>query len=46
VLLRVDDDNKRRTITHMHNADLECRLSEQVDGIVFAPTVSPLRSAH
>lgn len=43
VVLRVDDDDTERTITHMHNLDMRCRLSDQVDGIVFAPRVTPLR---
>jgi hypothetical protein len=43
VVLRVDDDHEERTVTHMHNLDLRCRLSDQVDGIVFAPHVTPLR---
>lgn len=41
-LLRVDGDSEPRVITHMHNLDLTCRLSEQVDGIVWVPTVTPL----
>jgi hypothetical protein len=42
VVLRVDDDRTERSVTHMHNLDLRCRLADQVDGIVFAPTVTPL----
>jgi hypothetical protein len=29
----------------MHNTVLHCRFAEQVDAIVFAPAVSPLRGA-
>ncbi|HVT78225.1 MAG TPA: hypothetical protein VHD87_14410, partial [Acidimicrobiales bacterium] len=43
VVLRVDGDTEHRTITHMHNLDLRCRLADQADGIVFVPTVTPLR---
>jgi erythromycin esterase-like protein len=43
VLLRVDDDTERRHITQMHNLRMSCRLSDQVDAIVFAPHVTPLR---
>jgi hypothetical protein len=42
VVLRVDDDHEERSVTHMHNLDLRCRLADQVDGIVFAPRVTPL----
>ena len=42
VVLRVAEDDEVRTITHMHNLDLRCRLSDQVDGVVFAPRVTPL----
>jgi hypothetical protein len=42
-LVRVDHDHHRRTVTAMHNTVLHCRFAQQVDAIVFAPTVSPLR---
>lgn len=41
-LVRVADDHHRRAVTAMHNTVLQCRFSEQVDAIVFAPRVSPL----
>ena len=43
-LLRVAEDRHRRAVTGMHNTVLHCRLAEQVDAIVFAPAVTPLRS--
>lgn len=42
-LVPVGDDGHRRSVTGMHNTVLHCRLAEQVDAIVFAPAVSPLR---
>lgn len=45
VVLRVDDDTTKRRVTHMHNADMTCRLSDQVDGIVWVPKVTPLPTA-
>jgi hypothetical protein len=44
-LLRVDHDREWRSITQMHNAVLRCRLADQVDAIVFAPTVTPLSAS-
>jgi len=41
-LVFVTDDTERRTVTQMHNLVLECRFSEQVDAIVFAPSVNPI----
>ena len=43
-LLPVGDDHHRRSVTQMHNLVLHCRLDEQVDAIVFAPTVTPLQA--
>ncbi len=43
-LVPVGDDRHRRSVTGMHNTVLHCRLAEQVDAIVFAPAVSPLRA--
>ena len=43
-VIRVDDDTQKRRVTQMHNLVLECRFSEQVDAIVFAPWVTPLRA--
>ena len=43
-LVPVGDDHHRRSITQMHNQVLHCRLDEQVDAIVFAPSVTPLRA--
>lgn len=40
-LVPVSGDSKRRRVTQMHNLILTCRLSEQVDAIVFAPYVRP-----
>jgi erythromycin esterase-like protein len=42
-LVRVDDDDAERRVTQMHNQVMTCRLSEQVDAVVFAPEVSPIR---
>jgi len=41
-LLRVADDHHRRAVTAMHNTVLQCRFADQVDAVVFAPSVSPL----
>jgi hypothetical protein len=41
-LVRVAEDRHRRAVTAMHDTVLQCRLAEQVDAIVFAPSVSPL----
>jgi hypothetical protein len=38
------DDDVVRSVTGMHGSVLECRLGEQVDGLVFAPSVTPLPS--
>jgi hypothetical protein len=43
-LLVVGDDRAERRITQMHNAVMRCRLGDQVDAIVFAPEVTPLRT--
>jgi hypothetical protein len=43
VLLRVEPDDRRVRVTQMHNMVMTCRLDEQVDAIVFAPRVTPLR---
>lgn len=43
-LVPVGDDRHRRSVTGMHNTVLHCRLAEQVDAIVFAPAVTPLRA--
>lgn len=42
-LVPVGGDHDRRSVTQMHNAVLDCRFDTQVDAIVFAPKVSPLR---
>jgi hypothetical protein len=42
LLLVEPDDDARRTVTHMHNLDLRCRLNEQVDAILWVPHVTPL----
>lgn len=41
-LVPVHDDDRRRTVTAMHNQPLHCRFSQQVDAIVFVPEVSPI----
>lgn len=41
-LVPVGDDDRRRTVTAMHNQPMRCRLDQQVDAIVFLPEVSPL----
>lgn len=41
-LVRVGDDNHRRSVTSMHNQVLHCRFAEQVDAIVFTPEVTPI----
>ena len=42
-LVPVGHDHHRRSVTQMHNTVLQCRFDRQVDAIVFAPSVSPLR---
>ena len=42
-LVPVGDDHHRRSVTAMHNTVIHCRFAEQVDAIVFAPRVTPLR---
>ena len=43
VLLTRPFAHERTRITQMHNLVMTCRLDEQVDAIVFAPRVTPLR---
>lgn len=43
VLLTGSFGNDRARVTQMHNMVMTCRLDEQVDAIVFAPRVTPLR---
>jgi hypothetical protein len=45
-LVRVAEDHHRRTVTAMHNTVLHCRFAEQVDAVVFAPAVTPLRGSE
>jgi erythromycin esterase-like protein len=45
-LVPVTGDWQRGKITQMHNQVLECDLAAQVDAVVFAPTVTPLRPNH
>jgi hypothetical protein len=40
----VGHDHHRRSVTSMHNQVLHCRFAEQVDAIVFAPQVTPIRA--
>jgi hypothetical protein len=44
VLIRVDEQTERSRVTQMHNLVMTCRLDEQVDAIVFAPHVTPIRA--
>lgn len=41
-LLPVRAERRARKVTAMHNQVLECRLADQVDAILFVPTVTPL----
>lgn len=41
--LRVSDDTVPRTIAGMNNLTMSCRFADQVDAIVFCPTVTPVR---
>jgi hypothetical protein len=43
-LLRVSEDTQPRTVTGMHNLTMRCRPADQVDALVFGPTVTPVRS--
>jgi erythromycin esterase-like protein len=43
-LVPVGDDHHRRSVTAMHNQVLHCRFADQVDAIVFAPEVTPIRA--
>ncbi|HYD09802.1 MAG TPA: hypothetical protein VEA78_06840 [Acidimicrobiales bacterium] len=40
-LVVVEDEHTERTVAGMHGLTMTCRLSEQVDAIVFAPEVTP-----
>lgn len=43
-LLRVSEDTQPRTVAGMHNLTMTCRPTDQVDAIVFCPTVTPVRT--
>jgi erythromycin esterase-like protein len=43
-LVVVAGDEERRRVTQMHNMVMSCRLVDQVDAIVFAPKVTPIRA--
>jgi erythromycin esterase-like protein len=45
VLLVTAGEHERVRVTQMHNMVMTCRLDEQVDAIVFAPHVTPLRGS-
>lgn len=42
-LMTVEPEAEPQRVTQMHNQVMTCRLSDQVDAIIFAPTVTPLR---
>lgn len=42
-LLAVGEEDEERRVTQLHQQVMSCRLEEQVDAIVFAPSVDPLR---
>lgn len=43
VIVTAPFGDEQARVTQMHNMVMTCRLDEQVDAIVFAPTVTPLR---